>query len=112
MKQTTIAKIVQRKDCYGYFWKLTNGKYDFQNTNDLGLMLDDWADDPVTIVRKIKCGKGTIYQIRNKPGCVYEPDEYTPGWTLPCIVASLKDCYSFQETLTPRELKLLAKIRC
>lgn len=91
--------------CYGWITKCTDGRYIYQNDNDLGLYNEicDFMSFKSTIVRKIKCGKGYILQLKNMPGCVPTDDSAVP---LKTCIALLHECHEGIDPLTPHEKKL------
>ncbi len=109
-KKMFLRKIWNQKDCYGWIWHLKGRRYQFQNSNDLGLLGEDWEGieeygKPETILRKISIGKGkAIYVLRNNYG--YTEEDLRTSSTIPTIKALIKECHC--EKLTPHE-KMLAE---
>lgn len=64
MKQIDLAKaLCENKKCIGFVWRFSNGRYGYQNDNDLGLCLDDIAGKQ-RYIKKISFGRGYYaYQI-------------------------------------------------
>ena len=58
LKKMYLDTIWNQKDCYGWVWHLKGRRYGYQNSNDLGLLGEDWEGireygKPETILKKI-----------------------------------------------------------
>lgn len=108
LKKMFLRKIWNQKDCYGWVWHLKGRRYQFHNSNDLGLLGEDWEaieeyGKPETILRKISIGKGkAIYVLRNNWG--YTEEDLRASATIPTIKALIKECYA--ENLSKHEKML------
>ena len=103
MKTINLAKaLYKNKNCLGFVWRFKNGRYGYQNTNDLGLCLDE-VDFKQKYVKKIYIGRYYVYQVRGG----YDDDGTGAG--LKTIIACLKACYSWTFKLTEHEQKLADK---
>lgn len=99
-------QIFREHNCYGIIYKAKNGRYIYQNDNDMGFVFQDLAEFgylKATILRKIKCGKGYIYQLRNQKGCVPDDDSATPFKT---TIALLHECHDYRDPLSKHEQML------
>ena len=96
-KKMFLRKIWNQKDCYGWIWHLKGRRYQFQNSNDLGLLGQDWEGieeygKTETILRKISIGKSkAIYVLRNNYG--YTEEDLRTSATIPTIKALLKESH-------------------
>lgn len=105
MKKNLAKTMTKERNCYGYLVRFSNGRYTYQNDNDLGLDLD--AIDVVCSVEKLKCGKGFVYKIRNERGCV--PIDDGTGVPFKTALALLKECHEFYDPLTKEEKAICEK---
>ena len=102
MKRVDLAKAMwKNKNCIGFVWRFNNGKYGFQNDNDLGLDLEAISGKQ-PYVKKIYIGKYYVYQMRGG----YE-DTRGEGVSLKMALTLLKDMHSVLFTLTKQEQRLV-----
>ena len=100
MKKINLAKaMLKNKNCLGFIWRFKNGRYGYQNDNDLGLDLEAIKGSQ-RYVKKIFIGKYYIYQVFGG----FEDDGTGAG--LKTTIALLKNCHSVLFTLTKREQRL------
>ena len=110
-KKMNLEKIWRKKDCYGWAWHLKGRRYAYQNSNDLGLLGEDWDAikeycEPETVLRKIKVSKGKyIYIIKNTWG--YTDEDLRTSATLTTIKSLIKDCHN--EELSSHEEMLVKR---
>ena len=107
-KKMFLRKIWNQNDCCGWVWHLKGRRYQYQNSNDLGLLGVDWegieeCGVKETVLRKIHIGKGkAIYVLRNNYG--YRDEDLRTSATIPTIKALIKQCHV--EDLTKHEQML------
>lgn len=100
-KTLDLWKMVNNKKSIGYIIRLDNGKYDYQNFNDLGFFIEDEYRF-CQVVKKVYVGKGYYaYQLRG--GC----EDRGYGTSLKTALACLKDCWGLE--LTKNEQTLVNK---
>ena len=103
MKRPTInlARALRKnKNCYGFVWRFSNGKFGYQNDNDLGLDLTELGSEQPYIKK--------IHLRPNQPEYVYQliggwEDDGT-GVPLTTTKALLLQCHC--DELTKREKRL------
>ena len=101
MKTVNLYKaLCNNKHCYGFIWRFSNGKFGYQNDNDLGLD-HDGIDMRLRYVKKVKLrpfGREYVYQMV----CGAEDDG--TGAPLKTVKALLLQCHC--KELTPQEESL------
>ena len=99
MKKVNLAHaMLHNKNCYGFIWKYSNGKYGYQNDNDLGLDLDPINFSQSYIRKVFVDNKHYVYQLR------YGASDDGRGTSLKTVCALLKECHA--QPLTSSELLL------
>ena len=104
IKTINLAKaLLKNKNCLGFICKFTNGKYFYQNDNDLGLDLDA-LNQKIEYKRKIY-----LYERYYCYLIVDGGEDDGLGMDLGTAKALLKECHKHTIPLTKREEKLCEK---
>ena len=102
-KKINLAKAINNKNCLGFVFRFKNGRWYYQNDNDLGLDLEG-IDFEQPLVKKIYVYKRFyVYQVRGG----YEDTEIEKGVTFGTMLALAKECHHHFIPLTEREEKTL-----
>ena len=107
IKKTTMKRLFNTKDCWGWACKASNtsNKYMWQNDNDLGLICED-LNFPIYITKKVEIIKGKYLYLFS-----YGSNVGGDGTecTLATIKALIKECHKSFCELTNREKTLCKK---
>ena len=104
MKKVNLAKaLTKNKGCLGFIWRFSNGRYGYQNDNDLGLDVDELNCETIYVKKIYFTKKDYAYQIRGG----FMDDGTGVGYKT--VLALLKECHEFYLPLTKHEKMLTTR---
>ena len=104
-KKINLAKAIHNKNCLGFVFRFKNGRWYYQNDNDLGLDLES-IDFEQPLVKKIYIYKRFyVYQVRGG----YEPTPVDTNATYKEMVALVKECHRHFIPLTEKDEKYIKR---
>ena len=106
MKKINLAKSINNVNCLGFVFRFKNGRWYYQNDNDLGLDLES-IDFEQPLVKKIYIYKRFyVYQVR---GYNTDPLPADTNATYSQMIALAKECHRHFIPLTEKDNKILKK---
>lgn len=102
-KKINLAKVINNKNCLGFVFRFKNGRWYYQNDNDLGLDLES-IDFEQPLIKKIYIYKNYyVYQVR---GCS-DASVADANATYAQLIALIKECHRHFIPLTKQDEKHL-----